>query len=439
LKRKGIRRINGKSVSAHQELKHFLLLSIISPAVGLIQLFKGRSESFLVAGSTIMMGLFGAFFAYPEGSDGHSHYLRSLEYYSTMNLSEFWSISWNILLQEPGQYSTELYIHFLSFLSNSVFGIPKSLHFFAGLVLGYFVIKSLLLVLGKELTRINWKSGLWVFIILLLVHAFFALNAIRISTASWVLFYSIAGFYFTRKFKFLLLIPFAVQIHLAYVIIGIPAILTLFLANRKWLVLGVFAFSFFFELTFFDVDPYLPETEVVDRKTNAYVYDDERFEELEHSKESVISNSNWYAQLGPKLYFDYAVIIALAGIAFFYFKSKDSQLNFLVSGALLFYTLSNMFPFIPSLQGRLFNNVSLYLLFAMLYIFNQSCDVRLKGFSLWFSKNAVLVFSILSIPFMLKNISHILNTTEVFFLFMPVLSFFSGEDFSIREFIGLIL
>ena len=214
---------------------------------------------------------------------------------------------------------------------------------------------------------------------------------------------------------------------------------SLFLANRKWLVITVFALSFFFQFTFIGVASYLPETETVETKTRAYVYDDERFEEVQEVRDTLLRNANWYTVLGPKLYFDYAVIIALGGLAFFYFKSKDSRFNFLVSGALLFFALSNMVPFVPSLQARIFNNVSLLVIFATLYNINRSCNVYLNGFQSWISKNAVVVFSILSIPFMIKNFSHLLNTTEVFFLFMPVLSFISGENYSIRELIGLIL
>ncbi len=419
-----------------QELKDFLVISALSPALGLWRLFKAKNEKFIIIGSMLMMGIFGALFAYPEGSDGHSHYLHSLEYYTSMNFPEFWLESWNIIMQNPSFGITDLYIHFLSFISNSTLGIPKSLHFFAGLVLGYFIAKSLLLVLGENIQNLTWKSGLWIFIILLLVHTVNSLNAIRIGTGAWVLFYGATGFYFTKNWKYLLLIILAIQIHLAMAVIAIPVVLAFILTNRKWLTVGIWGMSFFIQLSFIDFSAALPETEVVDTKTHYYVLDDQALKDFKIYKST--SDSNWYATLGPKLYFNVALIIAIGGMLLIYVKNRDPRFSFMFSAALLLYAFANVISFIPSLQGRLINNVSIFLLFAILYQLQQSSSFIINSMRYRIFIFSIFIFSILSIPFLMKSSSQILSTTEAFFLLFPFASL-AGYSFSIRDLIGDIL
>lgn len=420
----------------NQELKDFLVVSTLSPVLGLWRLFKSKNDRFILTGSILMMGIFGALFAYPEGSDGHTHYLHSLEYYTSMNFYEFLLESWNILMQNPSFGITDLYIHLLSFISNSILGIPKLLHFFAGLILGYFTIKSLVLVLGANLKTLTWKSGLWIFIILLMVHSVNSLNAIRIGTGAWVLFYGAASYYFTRNWKFLLFFLLATQVHLAMAVIAIPVIVAFFLAKWKWLTVGIWVMSFFIQLSFIDFSAVLPETEVVDIKTHYYVLDDQALEDFNKSKTS--RTGNWYATLGPKLYFNVALIIAIGGMLLIYVKNRDPRFNYLFSAALLLYAFANIVSFSPSLQGRLMNNVSIFLLFGLLYHLQQSSSFKINTIRYRVFKFSNFIFSVLVIPFLLKSSSQILSTTEAFFLVFPFASL-AGYSLSIRELIGDIL
>ncbi len=405
--------------------------------LGVAKLFQARNERSIIVGCMLTMSLFGALFAYPEGSDGQTHYMRSIEHYTLMNFSQFIEESFDIILQRSKLANTDLYIHFLSFISNSILGIPKSLHFFAGLVLGYFIAKSLLLVLGENVKRLSWKTGLGIFMILLMVHSVSSLNAIRISTGAWVLFFGACGFFFTKKFKFLLLILLATQIHLAFMIISLPVIIAFFLFRFRWLVFGIWVFSFFFQLDFVNVSSLLPETEVVETKKQYYVLDEKRLKVFKEKKET--QGGNWYAVAGPRIYFNTALVIAVIGMLLVYLKSKDARFNFIFSAVLIFYSFANIVSFIPSLQGRLMNSVSIFLLFGLLYHLQQyplveATDLRQRTFRL-----SIFIFSILSIPFLLKNFTHILSTTEVFFLAAPMLSFFSDESFSLRDLIGDII
>ncbi|MCB0409458.1 MAG: EpsG family protein [Flavobacteriales bacterium] len=424
-------------ISYKNELSDFLLISVVSPAFGLWKLFQARSERFVVTGSVLMMGLFGALFAYPEDSDGYTHYIRSLKYYTWMDLDKFLNESWNILTQHPTLESTDLYIHVLYFLSNSVLGIPRSLHFFAGLALGYFISKSLLLVLGKDLKKIKLNSGLLVFMVLLLVHTVYSLNAIRTNTAMWVMFYGVSGFYLKRQWKFLLFIILATQIHMAYLVIAIPAILGFFLANRKWITILIWLISFYQQVSFEGISSYLPETEAVENKTKVYVLDKQRMDEFQDHKQSL--SGNWYSSWGPNLYYGWGLTIAVIGVILVYIKSKTGFLNYLIGTSLLYYSSANMVLFSPSLQGRLINHVSMFVVFAMLY-YSSSIAYKLKGgFRNFTFKFSSLLFFLISIPFLLKNVSHIINTTDVFFLSGPFLALFTDEKISIRNLIGNLL
>jgi EpsG family len=409
----------------------------VSPALGLAKLFQAKNDRFIIVGCMLTMSLFGALFAYPEGSDGHTHYMRSIEQYTYMNFSQFFAEAWDIILQKSKFGTTDLYIHVLSFISNSLLGLPKSLHFFAGLVLGYFIAKSLLLILGDNLKSLRWKNGLWIFIILLTLHSVYSLNAIRISTGIWVLFFGACGYYFTKKAKFLLLFLVASQIHLALVVMVIPVVLVFFLNKFKWLIVGIWGFSFFFQLDFVDVASYLPATEVIETKKKFYVLDEERLKDFKEIKES--QTGNWYTLAGPRLYYNVAILIAVIGVLLIYLKSSDSKFNFLFASALLFYTFANIVSFTPSLQGRLMNGVSIFILFALLYCLQYGDLSYTKSKVYQFFKLSIFLFSLFSIPFLIKNFSHILNTTEVFFLAAPILSFFSEESLSLRELIGDIL
>jgi hypothetical protein len=127
-----------------------LLISTISPVFGLLLAFKSSSERFIVFSGTLFMGLVGSVFMYLPGSDGHTHLQAVERYYLDMSLGQFLADAGSLLLLQPVEGSKDMYKHLLSFLAGGVFGIPELLHFFGGLILGYFYTKSVLIVLEEK-------------------------------------------------------------------------------------------------------------------------------------------------------------------------------------------------------------------------------------------------------------------------------------------------
>ena len=89
-----------------------------------------------------------------------------------------------------GEGTTDFYLHILSFIAGSVFNIPELLHVLAGIVLGYFYTKSVLLIIGDNLQQKKNYILMGLIVLLLLIKSISALNSIRMWTGMWVLFLS---------------------------------------------------------------------------------------------------------------------------------------------------------------------------------------------------------------------------------------------------------
>ena len=428
--------IKGNYNSYKRNLSDFLLLLFISPALALLQLINTRNQGFLVVGSTLMMGLFGALFSYSGGSDAQFHYKMAIQFYSDMSFTEYINESWHILIQSPNIPATDLYIHSLSFLSSALLQMPKTIHVFAGFILGYYIIKSLLLVFEDRLMGFRSTYGVFLLLTLLLIHTISLLNAIRIGTAVWMLFYGAYGFYKKGHIKYLFIILLATQVHLAIGVMAIPALAAIFVARNKFVVISIWAVSFLFQLTPVEIKSYLPQTDVIEHKTKQYVLDENRLNEFQSEKRS--QELNWYTKLGPSLHFNIAILIVILSSILAYLKIREDHFVFLFSSTLLFYSFANIVDFVPSLQGRLMNCVSIFLLMALIYLFVHKLDSDLKLLKSMV-KFGSISFLILSVPLVLKNFSHVLVTTEVFFLALPLISIFLSEDYSFRDLLGDIV
>lgn len=418
-----------------EEFRDFFLITLLSPLLGLIKLSSFKSKSFFVIGSMIMMGLFGLFYAYPEDSDGHTHYMHSLEDYSFMSFTFFITESWNILSQKPTIGKTDLYIHFLSFFSNSILGLPKTLHFWAGIILGLAISKTLILILDKSFVSSKYTKGTLLLIILLLVHGFYNLNAIRLGTGAWVLIYGSIGYFLSRKKYYLLFIILAMQIHFAYTMIALPAIASFFLYKRKVAILFIWAISFFAQSSFSYFESYVPQTEIFQDKAQDYVMEGERLENFKANRAS--RTGNFYATLGPTLYYDYAILILTIGFVLTFIESTNKLFDYTYVSTLLYLSFSNIVNFIPSLEGRLTGMASMFLLLSVLIYYKYKDNyAQMSIKSTLVSSNSILLFLILSIPFILKNIVQMMITTEPFIIFFPIFKILLNESISIRDLLG---
>lgn len=413
---------------------YFVILLTISPFLGLLKLFSFKNKHLSLIGSTLVMMLFGALFTYPSYSDGGEHLRRSIEYYTYMGFSEFISEFYFIITQQPNTSSQDLYIHILCFFTNSIFGLPQALHSVAGLILGIVIFQAIWMTLGKNLYKLTWRSGLVYLIVLLFVYSLHSLNAIRISTAMWVSYIGIVGFYKKRSLKYILIIILATQIHFAYYIIGPVGLVAVFVMRFRWLLIGAWFLSFSFSAMSGDLlKSYLPKSEVVEEKSKAYILNEERLDELGDDTAKL----NWYKALGNVWFRSYALpILAVLLLPFFVNKKESTIKHLLISLFLTISIVSSFFTFLPSLQGRMMNLGGLALLFAAIIVsFETIHTVDERGFYVKLFKSFSWLFLFLSFPYVFENMSHVANTTEAFFIIGPILTVLISEPFSIKDFI----
>lgn len=424
---------------------YLILLFLISPFLGLMKLFKLKNEKDITFFGTLFFGLMGSIYIYEEGNDGHTHLMNVRANYLYMSFSEFFAKAYEVITLSSTEGFTDLYMHSLAFLSASVLRLPELIHVFAGLILGYFFTKSMLLVLKSNL-RVK-KSYILLFFIALfiLIRSLAALNAIRMSTAMWVLFFGLYSFFLTKEKKYIFILLLVPNIHFSYLVILIPIAAAYVTQQRKKLLVVVYVISFFTSIGFSTFGTYIPEFDLIKSKQDTYAIDSEdkaeQFAESRLARKEKTVNANFYKAFGEINYLNYSIVGLSVILMFFYLKkTADPNLIFLVAIGIGLYAFSNFVSFSPSLQGRTKMIAAIFILAAAIHL-----QLSLKNYSL--SQKIIRrlnfglgVFLISSIPMVLFQISYIFQNFSFFTFIFPQLSWISGDDdYSIRAAIGLLI
>jgi hypothetical protein len=432
--------------SFYKEQKAYLiLLFLVSPLMGLWNLFKIKNEKEITFFGTLFFGLLGSAYIYYTENDGYRHRELAKEYYLDMSIVEFFKKSYNILIFSPSEGADDLYLHVISYLSASLLQTPELIHFFSGIVLGYFFTKSVLLLLKGNL-RVKKNHILLVFIFLfLLIKSVSALNSIRMWTGMWVFFYGTYGWAATKEKKYLYVIFLSILVHFSYVVILIPAVAAYVIRERKRLLVFIYIVSFFTTLGFSAIESYIPKSDLMETKQDQYAIDSEekaeRFEKRYANLEVRNDKKNFYSASGQSNYVDFSIVGLTIILLFFYLKNvADTNLISLVSIGMGLYAFSNLVAFSPSLQGRTKMIGATFLLAAAIHL-----QLTLKNYHLgiktkWRLNLGLVTFLISSTPMVLYQISYILQGFSFFLLLFPQASWIMGDnDFSMREAIGLII
>ncbi|MEZ7506109.1 hypothetical protein [Flavobacterium sp. Arc2] len=424
---------------------YLLLLFLFSPILGLFKLLKLKNEKDITFFGTLFFGLVGSAFVYIKGTDGHSHLMNAKEYYLDMSLVEFFNKSYEILTFNSTEGSTDIYLHCISFISTSLLQTPELIHVFAGLVLGYFFTKSVLLILKNNLDFKKSYILVGFVILLLLIRSIGALNSIRMWTGMWVMFYGTYSWTTTKKRKYLLVILFSVLVHFSYALILIPAAAAYILQKNKKILVALYIVSFFSTVGFSFVKAYIPQSNLIEKKQNTYAVDSDedakRFEKKSINAKKESENLNFYKSSGETNYLNYSIVGLSIILIFFYFKKEsDHNLNFLVAIGIGVYTFSNLVAFSPSLQGRTKMIAATFILAAAIHLQLTLIKYNLKVKSIKRLNTVLLIFLISSIPMFLFQLSDILYNISFFILLFPQVSWFLGDgDYSIRGVIGLLI
>jgi hypothetical protein len=358
----------------YKEQKGYLiLLFLVSPLIGLLNLIKQKNEKQITFFGTLFFGLLGSVYIYFVENDGYRHRMLAKEHYLNMSILEFFEKTYHIFTLSPRGGATDFYLHSLSYISAAILQSPSLIHVLAGLVLGYFFTKSVLLVLkGNLKVKKSWILLSFIFLFLL-IRSLSALNSIRMWTGMWVLFYGTYSWATTKEKKYLYVIFFSILVHFSYAVILIPLVAAYVNRERKRLVVLIYVVSFFSTIGFSFMESYIPQFDLLETKQSQYIIDSEekaeRFEKRSIERGEVKDKKNFYSGSGQANYYSYS-IVGLSIILIFFYLKKISNANFiiLVSIGLGLYAFSNLVAFSPSLQGRTSTIAATFLLAAAIQL-----------------------------------------------------------------------
>ena len=421
---------------------YLLLLMLFSPIMGVVQLLRNRDEKTLLLFGIIFFGLAGSVYVYRPGVDGASHLANAIANYSNMSFSAFLNQFYDLVTLNSTTGAKDIYLHCISYLAASVFGVPELIHVFAGLILGYFFTKSALLVLKNRLT-IKKSSILTAFIILFIFdRSLGALNSIRMWTGMWVFFYGTYSYAITKKKKFLAVILFSIVVHFSYVIVLIPFLVSYILRNRTYIMTAIYLVSFGLSLDFSSVENYLPQTDLVESQQKSNVIDSEEKAEFFQEK-AAIANSvqkNFYVTYGEGFYKDYCIVgLSFILLLFYNSKKSDKKFIFLFASGIGLYTFSNLATFSPSLAGRIKTISALFILVSSIQLLFTIARYKLSRQKLKLLNVGLVIFLISSFPMFLFQLSYLIQMLSFFSIILAPVSWILGDaDISIRDFFNYL-
>lgn len=426
--------------------RNHLLITVISPAVGLYYAIKSRqwnSKKWIII---LIITLFGALFPVsrqgegPKGSD--AGFLLEIAYihYSDISFGQwvYELVEIMKLSPEPGGYQY-VAMHLLGYFL-SLLGIPGALFTFVGFIFGFFYVNSLSKILVWRHKPYLSFIGVSLIGLLIIYIGVDHMQSIRTWTGAWILFYGVFRFHQTGKKKYIGLILIAVLFHFAYLFIALPAILVMFVRRIPSLIL-VFAFglSFFVNLNPGGVLENIKTSDWGESKVQTYYHEGEgdvQFDILLRD-----DNRNFYTKYGK---FQSALwganFLAFTLILTGHYKKTNlTSLEYgLLATGLCMATMANLTDFVVPFYRRAMGNAGLYIIATTVLLILRG-KLLPKGRPNLFWRQLMLVISlIIFIPFVIYTISNMLLYTSIFLFASPLLGIIGGEvtNISIRELIG---
>jgi hypothetical protein len=419
-----------------------LLFMFISPVISLIHGIKGNYGSeFKRKLLIVFITIYGSIITISESNDGFRHRQNVYDHYLDLSFIDFLTEIFDILFFIENPYINEdLYIHFVSYLTGGLLGMPWLFFVIVSFIYAYFFSGSIfkLIELKKE---ISYKWVVYAFILIFILWKNIeGINTVRTWTGMWVLFYACLSYYKTKEKKYLLLMFLPPLIHLSYFIIAIPAWLVLILGVRHKLYIIVFITSF----TSIVLNPQaainlIEKTEVGQSKVDAY-YEEKQATTAEINKAS--SGNTWYKRfysLGIQNIGINLIAFVLIGLGFYRFNMNSLEAH-LFSIGVLTNALSNVSWFLSAVSNRSGLVAGTFILASLvLYL------IRINGAKICIKRNnlfqkIILMSSLLFIPFIIYKIADLIYFVSVFMLVFPFIPWFTDSmNYSIREFIGSFL
>lgn len=386
-----------------------------------------------VYGSTIAI----AYDPMGVGADGVRHLLRIYTHYLDMGIYQFLVELGQILtFQDVPGAGRDVYIHVLSYLTGGVLGIPELFFPLVALIYGYFFVGSLLIVFR------NFGKTRWTYLFLAFAFIFFlaknieGVNTVRTWTGMWILVYACLRYYETKRLRYALLMFVPPFVHFGYFLMAIPAWVVLAIGNWTRTFAVLFVLSSF--TTFINpgtVTEIVSETEAGARAVHSYFREEVRTREEIWQRGQERGQRIWRTgqQLGLHKWALNVLVFSLL-IANVYPNVMNRFQRTLFSIGLLTVTFSNATWYLFALSNRSWLVGAVFILAAYLMTRQDPSTSRYLPNALPIYKYGIHISLILFVPWLVFQLSVILDFPSIFLLALPFLVWFSPEaNMSIKE------
>lgn len=425
-----------------QNTYNFLILSLFSPVLVFYLFVKRKIKVYKRALLIILVMLYGVTIPMTHQADGYRHQKMVDDVYYYMSFETFIQDLINILSFEISSSSQDIYIHFVSYFTGGVLGMPFLFFYVISFIYGYFY-SGVVLEIFKYVNNFRYKKSSFLFITIVMM---FILNkniegiqTVRTWTGMWALFYFLIKYDSTKSKKYLfLLLTVPIMIHFGYAVMALPTYFALIFRNKARLFSIFFFISFFFTFGISDISKYLPKSSLVDTKTAQYGLEKEEVEgnvlyDKKESKSGIInSERTWYKRLHMLGYFIYpkAFIVLIFFILNIPQNFMTSKEILLYSGGLLTITLSNVLSFISAASNRMEIIGFSFLLASLIMLLSRNTILYYELNKSKFFKLTYALLLITFLPQIIWWISFNLSQVSLYFIFAPFIPMFSDVNIS---------
>jgi len=413
-----------------------LLPAMIAPWVFLIAAWKSTSHRERHWLLTFFVVIYGASItiAYDPlgiGPDGVGHLLRVYTHYVDLGFDQFLSELWLILtLRPPITTNDDVYIHVLSYFTGGLLGEPRFFFPIVALVYGYFFTGSMLEVFKHFKLRPRGYIFLAFAFLFVLVKNIEGVNTVRTWTGMWILVYACLRYYSTKQLRYVVLMFVPPLIHIAYLVLALPTWLVLLLGNKKRAFALIFVASSF--TTFVNpgsVAEVLSGSELGADKVRGYYIEEAR----DTSREKGERIWAWFEKFGLQKWAVNILIYTLL-LKNVYFRAMNRYQATLFSIGLLTLALSNSTWYFYAVSNRSWIVGLVFILAAYLSAMQRpETNDRIPGSDPLYIAGlhaSLLLF----IPYVLYNLSTLLDFPSVFIIGLPFLALLAPEsNMSLKE------
>lgn len=401
-----------------------LLPAMIAPWALLVAAWKSSSQRERHWLLTFFVTLYGASMtiAYDPlgaGPDGVRHLLRVYTHYVGLGFGQFVEELGLILtLRPPASTDDDVFIHVVSYVSGGLLGEPRFFFPIVAFTYGFFFTGSMLEVFKHIKSRPRGYIFVAFALLFVLIKNIEGVNTVRTWTGMWILVYACLRYYSTKQLRYVVLMFVPPLIHVAYLVLALPAWLVLLIGNKKKVFALIFVASSF--TTFVNpgsIAEVLSESELGAAKVQGY-YIEEARDTTRGEGQRVWS---WLAQIGLQKWALNILIYTLL-LKQVYFVAMNRRQSSLFSIGLLTLALSNSTWYLFAVSNRSWIIGAVFILAAYLSALQNPENRSRLPRSDPLYKAGLNISLLLFLPYFLYNLSTLLDFPSVYLIGLPFLA-----------------